>query len=105
MPRRSAAWRTVMPSSTSIVWPSISILGMGSQRSGPGSLSPAAGPRGPFSRLGAEWAAAEGGMLLELGAELRGERPGRHGGAVGQRADGVALDVVGHVQEEVDVRR
>src|SRR5262245_542864 len=104
MPRRSAAWMTVTPSSTSIAWPSISILGMGSQRPGPGSLSPAAAPRGPVSRLGAEGAAAEGGVLLELGAELRGEGPGRHGGAVGQGADGIALNVVGHVEEEIDVR-
>src|SRR5262245_13444277 len=87
MPRRSAAWMTVTPSSTSIVWSSISILGMGSQR----------------RRLGAEGAAAKGGVLLELRTELRREGPGRHGRTVGQGADGVALDVVGHVEEEVDV--
>src|SRR4029077_17587125 len=104
MPRRSAAWMTVTPSSTSIAWPSISILGMGSQRPGPGSLSPAAAPRGPFSRLGAEGAATEGSVLLELGAGPRGEGAGRHGRAVGQGTDGVALDVVGHVEEEIDVR-
>src|SRR5262245_21282040 len=105
MPRRSAAWMTVRPSSTAIEFPSISILGIDAPDRGAGSLFPAAAPRGPFSRLGAQRATAEGGVLLELGAELCDKRPGRHRGAVGQRADGVTLDVVGDVQQEVDVGR
>src|SRR4030095_9215582 len=87
MPRRSAAWITVRPSSTSIVFPSISTVGMGS--------------RG--WRLGAQRTATEGSMLLELGTELGDEGPRRHGSAVGQGADGVALDVVGDVQQQVDI--
>src|SRR5262245_22179593 len=89
MPRRSAAWMIVTPSSTSIVRPSISTVGMGSHG----------------RRLGAQRTAAERGVLLELGAELGGEGAGGHGGSVGERADGVALDVVGDVQQQVDVGR
>src|SRR5262249_51907590 len=89
MPRRSAAWMTVTPSSTAIVRPSISTVGMGS----------------PGRRLGAERTAAERHVLLELGAELGDEGPRRHGGAVGEGADRVALDVVGDAQQQLDVCR
>src|SRR5262245_35750155 len=89
MPRRSAAWMTVTPSSTSMRWPSISTVGMGAWR---------------FGRL-AERTPTEGGMLLELAPELRDERPRRHGSAVGERADRIPLDVVGHVQEQIDIGR
>src|SRR5215470_17299536 len=87
MPRRSAAWMTVTPSSTSIVRSSISTLGMGSSG----------------RHLGTERTAAERNVLLELGAELGDEVARRHGGAVGEGADGVALDVVGDAQQQVDV--
>src|SRR5262249_9969169 len=89
MPRRSAAWMTVTPSSTSIVRSSISTLGMGSLGRG----------------LGTERTAAERNVLLELGAELGDEVARWHGGAVGEGADGVALDVVGDAQQQVDVCR
>src|SRR5262245_66151674 len=80
---------TVTPSSTSIRVPSISTVGMGARR----------------CRLGAERTAAERGVLLELGAELRGEGACRHRRTVGEGADGVALDVVGEIQQEVRVAR
>src|SRR5262249_129388 len=89
MPRRSAAWMTVTPSSTAIVRPSISTLGMGSSG----------------RRLRAERTAAEPRVLLEPGAELGDEVGRRHGGAVGEGADRVALDVVGDAQQQVDVCR
>src|SRR5262249_25829166 len=89
MPARSAATMTVTPSSTSIRLPSISTVGMGA--------------RG--CRLRAERTATERGVLLELGTELRDEGARRHRGAVGEGADGVALNVVGQLQQEVDVAR
>src|SRR5215510_14487625 len=89
MPARSAATMTVTPSSTSIRLPSISTVGMGA--------------RG--CRLGAERTATERGVLLELGTELRDEGARRHRSAVREGADGVALDVVGEVQQEVNVAR
>src|SRR5262249_33714384 len=102
MPRRSAAWMTVRPSSTAIEFPSISILGIGAPDRGAGSLFPAAAPRGPFSRLGAQRATAGGGALLERGGDLGYDRAGGQGGAGGGRADGVPLVVVGDVQRRVD---
>src|SRR5438132_14095921 len=86
MPRRSAARMTVVPSSTAIRRPSISTVGT------PGLL-------------GAQRAAAEGGVLLELGAVLGDEGARRHGGSVREGADGGAQHVAGDVQEEVDVAR
>src|SRR2546427_449659 len=83
MPRRSAARMTVVPSSTAIRRPSISTVGT------PGLL-------------GAQRAAAERGVLLELGAVLGDEGARRHGGGVGEGADGGAQHVAGDVQEEVD---
>src|SRR6185295_5552489 len=87
----SAAWMTVLPSSTSTVRPSISILGMG------------VGAR--RSRLRAEGAARQGGVLLELGAVLGDQGARRHGRGVGQGADRVAHHVAGDVEQEVDVAR
>src|SRR3989454_3189890 len=86
MPRRSAARMTVVPSSTAIRRPSISTVGT------PGLL-------------GAQRASAERGVLLELGAVLGDEGARRHGGGVGEGADGGAQHVAGDVQEEVDVAR
>src|SRR3989442_307328 len=87
MPRRSAAWMTVSPSGTSIRWPSISSVGMAARR----------------LHDGAERATAEDRVLLELGAELGDEGAGRHGGGIGERADGGAHHVAGDVEEEVHV--
>src|SRR5262245_16348667 len=89
MPRRSAAWMTVLPSSTSTFWPSISTVGMRSR------LLPGRPQR----------TAPEGGVLLELGAILRDQGTHRHGRRVGERADGVPHHVTRDVEEEVDVRR
>src|SRR5262245_58304249 len=89
MPRRSAAWMTVTPSSTLIARPSISTVGM------------AAWPL----RGGAERAAPEAGVLLELGLVLGDERANGHGGGIRERADRVALHVVGDPEQQVDVRR
>src|SRR6266850_807168 len=88
MPRRSAAWMTVVPSSTSSFRPSISTVGMGESR-----------------LFGAERAATERRVLLELGAVFRDERTRRHGGGVRERADRGAHHVAGDVQYEVDVAR
>src|SRR4029077_20325304 len=90
---RSAAWMMLTPSSTSMVRPSISILGMSE------------GMSLQRRHIGPQRAAAEGGVLFELGAELGSERPRGHGSSVRQRTDGVALDVVGDVQEQIDVGR
>src|SRR5207244_12148769 len=84
MPRRSAARMTVVPSSTAIRRPSISTVG-----------TP--------ELLGAQRAAAERRVLLDLGAVLGDEGARRHGGGVGEGADGGAQQVAGGVQEEVDV--
>src|SRR5437762_12702321 len=84
MPRRSAARMTVVPSSTAIRRPSISTVGT------PGLL-------------GAQRAAAERGVLLELGAVLGDEGARRHGGGVGEGADGGAKHVGGDIQEQFDV--
>src|SRR6516225_7691323 len=89
MPRRSAAWMTVTPSSISMLRPSISTVGMGST------------PR----RLRSEGTPAERDVLLELGTELGDEGPRRHRRTVGEGADGVPLDVVGNAQEELHVPR
>src|SRR5262249_31763675 len=89
MPRRSAAWMTVTPSSTSMLRPSISTVGMGST----------------LRRLRPEGTPAERDVLLEVGAELGDEGPRRHRSTVGEGADGVPLDVVGDAQEEVHVPR
>src|SRR2546426_9432188 len=86
MPRRSAARMTVVPSSTAIRRPSISTVGT------PGLL-------------GAQRAAAERGVLLELGAVLGDEGARRHGGGIGERADRVALHVVRDREQEIDVTR
>src|SRR5262245_28899653 len=75
---------TVVPSSTSTLRPSISTVGT-------------------TRLLGAERAASDGHVLLELGTVLGDEGAGRHGGGVGQRADGVPHHVAGDVQEEIDV--
>src|SRR5262245_3383576 len=80
---------TVTPSSTLIERPSISTVGM------------AAGPL----RDGAEGAAPEAGVLLELGLVLGDERADGHGRGVGERADRVALHVIGDPEQQVDVRR
>src|SRR5262249_23094447 len=88
MPRRSAAWSTVVPSGTSTRRPSISSVGMD------------AGLRG-----GTERAVAERRVLLELGTVLGDERAYRHGGSVGERADRVAHHVAGDVEEEIHVAR
>src|SRR5262245_56370719 len=84
MSRRSADWMTVSPSSTSIFRPSISTVGTDWLRR-------------------AEGAATERGVLLEFRAVLGDERAGRHGGGVGERADGVPHHVARDVEEEVDV--
>src|SRR5207245_11383451 len=84
MPRRSAARMTVVPSSTAIRRPSISTVGT------PGLL-------------GAQRAAAERGVLLELGAVLGDEGARRHGGGVGEGADGGAQHVCGDVKEGGEV--
>src|SRR5262245_7275094 len=89
MPRRSAAWMTVTPSSTSMLRPSISTVGMGST----------------LRRLRPEGTPSERDVLLELGTELVDEGPRRHRRAVGEGADGVPLDVVGDAQEELHVPR
>src|SRR5438552_19069520 len=75
---------TVVPASTAIRRPAISTVGT------PGLL-------------GAQRAAAERRVLLELGAVLGDEGARRHGGGVGEGADGGAQHVAGDVQEEVDV--
>src|SRR5262245_26060982 len=80
---------TVTPSSTLIERPSISTVGM------------AAWPL----RGGAERAAPEAGVLLELGLVLGDERADGHGGGLRERADRVALHVVRDPEQEVDVRR
>src|SRR5215813_2546929 len=87
MPRRSAAWMTVTPSSTWMVRPSISTEGMGSTR----------------RRLWPQGTAAERRVLVEFGAELGDEGARGHGGAVGEGADGVAQDVAGDAQQQLDV--
>src|SRR5207237_6345554 len=87
MPSRSAAWMTVRPSGTSIRWPSISSVGMAARR----------------LRDGPERAAAEDGVRLDLGAELGDEGAGRHGGRIGERADGGARHVGGDVEQQGDV--
>src|SRR2546430_17415012 len=84
MQSRWAAGMAVVPSSTAIRRQSISTVGT------PGLL-------------GAQRAAAERGVLLELGAVLGDESARRHGGGVGEGADGGAQHVAGDVQEEVDV--
>src|SRR5213593_250784 len=94
MPRRSAARMTVVPSSTSIRRPSISTVGMSASEGGCMS-----------GLLGAQRAAAERGVLLELGAILGDEGARRHGGGVGEGADGGTQHVAGDVEEEVDVAR
>src|SRR5256712_14210427 len=86
MPRRSAARMTVVPSTTAIRRPSISTVGTG-------------------GGLRAEGAAAERGVLLELGAVLGDEGARRHGGGVGEGADGGAQHVAGDVEQQVDVAR
>src|SRR2546425_12428670 len=86
MPRRSAARMTVVPSSTAIRRSSISTVGT------PGLL-------------GAQRAAAERGVLLELAAVLGDEGARRHGGGVGEGADSGAQHVARDAQQEVDVAR
>src|SRR5262245_11332442 len=89
MPRRSAAWMTVTPSSTSMLRPSISTVGMGST----------------LRRLRPEGAPSRRDVLPELRTELRDEGPCEPRLTVGEGADGVPLDVVGDAQEEVHVPR
>src|SRR5262245_15220473 len=89
MPSFSAAWITVVPSDTSIFWPSISSVGMRARLL----------PGGP------ERTAAERRMLVELGPVLGDEGAHRHRGRVGQGADGVAHHVAGDVEQEIDVAR
>src|SRR5438309_946974 len=84
MPRRSAARMTVTPSSTWTLRPSISSVGTG-------------------GGLRAEGAAAERGVLLELGAVLGDEGARRHGGGLGEGADGGAHHVAGDVEQQIDV--
>src|SRR5262245_41696336 len=89
MPRRSAAWMTVVPSATSTLRPSISSVGM----------------NGDPRRRRAQRAAAERGMLLELGTVLGDEGADGHRRRVRERADGVPQHVGRDVEQEVDVAR
>src|SRR2546428_13319169 len=77
---------TVVPSSTSIFWPSISSVGTD-------------------RLLGPERTAAERGVLLELRPILRDEGARRHRRGVGESADRVAHHVARDVQQEIDVAR
>src|SRR5512142_1743077 len=86
MPASSAASMTVAPSRASMVLPLISILTMSRFR--------------PLHH-----AALVFDVVLELLAEVLQEAAHRHGRRIAEGADGVPLDLAGHVVELVEILR
>src|SRR5689334_12186288 len=96
MPRPFAASITVAPFGTSVSLPSIVTLGMS------GRLPLREAGRGRVAGLGRQ-AALVIDVVLELGAEVLDETLHRQRRRVAERADGAPGDVVGDVDEEVEV--
>src|SRR5215467_2721580 len=96
MPRPFAASITVAPLRTSVSLPSMVTFGIS------GGLSLAKRRRGRIPRLG-HHAALVIDVVLELAAEMLDEALHRQGGGVAERADGAPGDVVGDVDQQVEV--
>src|SRR5882724_440041 len=96
MPRPFAASITVAPFLTSVSLPSMVSLGTS------GGLSLAKRRRGRIPRLG-HHAALVVDVVLEFAAEMLDEALHRQRGGVAERADGASGDVVGDVDQQIEV--